>query len=432
LLKGLRSGNLFSKRADSVLDAPPQDRVTTRRMGEKVPRRSATVTEMPLRRPPASVEEFSDPAFADREDDVIHRPRGAGVRVSFTGGLVPRTLWGRIAAGGGLLVLIGGSIAAVLAVRSFINHDPHFVVESSSSVEIAGNSHLSHAQLLSVFGEDVERNIFRIPLDDRRAELESLPWVQHATVMRLLPDRVRVSIVERSPIAFVRQGHQMGLVDGNGVLLDFGTGDNAASPASKYSFPVVLGISQSDPLSTRAARMHLYQEFLAALDANGENLSHTLSEIDISEPEDVRAMVPDGTGGELLVHFGQERYLERYHRYQEHLAEWKQQYPHLASVDLRYEQQAVLQMQPGTSADTPSTPAAPKDGTPAPRPEAKAPAPRTVLANRKPLVAAAHPHSQSTASSSAKPPHHLTAYAAGSTRTTGKAPGNHSGAGTAR
>jgi cell division protein FtsQ len=66
-------------------------------------------------------------------------------------------------------------------------------------------------------------------------------------------------------------------------------------------------------------------------------------------------------GGDILVHFGDEDFLERYRRYQAHLAEWRAQYPRLASVDLRYERQAVLEMHPGAvapSADDGSTPAA--------------------------------------------------------------------------
>jgi cell division protein FtsQ len=315
-------------------------------------RRKATVTEMPLRREPSSVEDFSE-----SEDDIPlrARSRSRGVRVSFTGGLVPASRWGRIGAACGLLAIAGAVTAAVLAARSFLLHDPHFLVETSSAIEIAGNSHLSRPQLLSVFGGDVAGNIFRIPLDERRAQLESLPWVQHATVMRLLPGRVRVAIQERTPVAFVRQGRQIGLVDANGVLLDLGPADSASS----YSFPVVTGINASDPLSTRAARMKLYQQFLLALDATGESNSRKLSEIDMSDPEDIRALVPDPSSGtDLLVHFGDDQYLDRFHRYQEHLAEWHQQYPHLASVDLRYDQQAVLQMQPGT-APTSAPPAAP-------------------------------------------------------------------------
>jgi cell division protein FtsQ len=327
---------------------------------------------MPLRR------DSSYPnRYADTDDDDLNgepeqrRPR---VRLSFHGGLLPKSRWGRIAMGCGLLLLAGAGVAAGLAVRSYLLHDEHFVVSGSQSIQIAGNSRLSRPQLLSVFGEDVERNIFNIPLAQRRAELERLPWVEHATVMRLLPNRVRVSIVERTPVAFVRQGSEIGLVDANGVLLNLpgpdmpgatlqdasGQPDAAAIArnAAHYSFPVLTGISAGDPLSTRAARMKIYLGFVAALDAAGENISHRLSEVDVSNPEDVKAILPDpasgganaASGADILVHFGEVKFLERYREYEQHLAEWRAQYPRLASVDLRYEQQVVLEMQPGSTA----------------------------------------------------------------------------------
>ena len=329
---------------------------------------------MPLRRdspyPNGYADDYADSIDADPE--FAGRARRPGIRVSFRGGLVPKTLWGKIAASCSLLLLAGAAIAATLWVRSFLLHDAHFVVPDSESVQIAGNSHLTRAQLLSVFGEDVDRNIFTIPLAARRAELESLPWVEHATVMRLLPNRLRVAIVERTPVAFVRQGTQIGLVDANGVLFDLPGPDVEAGGAAAvrngphYSFPVLTGISAEDPRSVRAARMKLYLAFMAALDATGEGISHKLSEVDLSNPEDLKAIVPDG-GADILVHFGEEKYLERYRQYQAHLAEWRAQYPRLASVDMRYERQVVLEMQPGPTApastpnpvgDTPSTGAA--------------------------------------------------------------------------
>jgi cell division protein FtsQ len=98
--------------------------------------------------------------------------------------------------------------------------------------------------------------------------------------------------------------------------------------------------------------MRIYQGFVAALDATGENISRKLSEVDVSSPEDVKAILPEGEaagGREILVHFGEEKFLERYHQFEQRLPEWKTQYPHLASVDMRYERQVVLQMQPGTA-----------------------------------------------------------------------------------
>ncbi len=304
---------------------------------------------MPLRRDPGYAKDFSDDYGDDPE--FAGRARRPGIRVSFRGGLLPKTLWGRIAAGVGLMAVAGGTVAAGLGVRSFLLHDEHFVVPGTESIQIAGNSHLTRAQLLSVFGEDVDRNVFNIPLAERRAELESLPWVAHASVMRLLPNRVRVAIVERTPVAFVRQGSEVGLVDASGVLFDMPGPEMeaGAAPVPHYSFPVLTGISASDPLSTRSARMQIYLGFLAALDAGGENISHKLSEVDVSNPEDVKAILPDGGAGpDILVHFGEEKYLERYHEYKAHLPEWRTQYPKLASVDMRYERQVILDMQPGT------------------------------------------------------------------------------------
>jgi len=300
---------------------------------------------MPLRRDRSYVESFAS-GYGEEMAEVF--PPGSrrrpGVRLSLRGGLIPRTVWGRVAAGGALILILGAIAGGTMWARSFLLSDEHFTISNSAAIQIAGNSHLTNAQLLSVFGGDVDRNIFRIPLDQRRAELESLPWVAHATVMRLLPNRIRVGIVERTPVAFVRNGTKIGLVDSNGVLFDVPDPQPENGLAPHYSFPVLTGISPDDPLSTRSARVRLYLEFMAGLDAGGEAISKQVSEVDLSYPDDVKAIVADSNSHtNLLVHFGSSKYLDRYHQYQQHLGEWKTQCPRLASVDMRYEQQVVLE-----------------------------------------------------------------------------------------
>jgi cell division protein FtsQ len=319
-----------------VLDAPKTDYASEQR----VPRRTSAAPSRKLRR------DF-DEDFAEDFDSEGERPgvqRKGQLRLSFRGG-IPRTKWGRIGLGVGVLAALGACVGAMMTVRSMVLHDDRFVIQSSSSIAVEGNQHLTKAQLLSIFGEDVERNVFTVSLAERKADLERLPWVEHATVMRLLPDHIRVSVVERTPVAFVRQGSQIGLVDKSGVLLDM-AGDPQAG--THYSFPVVTGIGAEDPLSTRAARMKIYERFTSELDAEGEKISQKLSEVDLSNPEDVKALIPD-TNADILVHFGDTDFLDRYHKYQAHLAEWRSQYPKLSSVDMRYDRQVVLEMQPGSA-----------------------------------------------------------------------------------
>ncbi len=116
-----------------------------------------------------------------------------------------------------------------------------------------------------------------------------------------------------------------------------------------YSFPVLTGIDPGDPLASRKARMAVYQRLVAELDANNQHLSEQISEIDLTDPEDARVLMPE-QGADILAHFGEDRFLERYQRYKAHIAEWRQQYPKLAAVDLRYDQQVVLEMTHGTNA----------------------------------------------------------------------------------
>jgi cell division protein FtsQ len=272
-------------------------------------------------------EEIEDPPYVPVRSKVRFRLR-----------VLLRTVVGRVVLGVLAFIALSAVAVGVFVVRNYLLHDERFVIPASENIETVGNTHLTRAQLLSVFGEDVERNIFKVPLAERRADLERLPWVQHATVMRLLPNTLRVLVVERKPVAFVRQGTSLGLADASGVLLDLPP-SSAGDP--RYSFPVLTGINASDPLSTRAARMGIYQRFMRELDASGEKVTETLSEVDVTNPEDVTAVIPSG-GMDIFVHFGDVDFLQRYRHFEEHLAEWKQQYPKLVSADMRYDRQVVL------------------------------------------------------------------------------------------
>jgi cell division protein FtsQ len=272
----------------------------------------------------------------------------------------PRTPWwrpsstaGRVFLGLGVLVVLGSFITAGLLLKTYLERDARFRIAGTENIDATGLAQVSRADVLPVFGEDIGRNIFHVPISLRRKQLEEIPWVERATVMRVLPDQIRINLVERKPVAFTRQGQQVGLVDANGVLLSMPA---ATMAQHHYSFPVLTGIDPGDPLASRSARMAVYERLLAELDANNQHLSDQISEIDLTDPEDARVLMAE-QGADILAHFGQDRFLDRYQRYKAHIAEWRQQYPKLAAVDLRYDQQVVLEMAHGANA-VESTPGA--------------------------------------------------------------------------
>jgi cell division protein FtsQ len=379
----------------------PEERYAPERGSSPAPRRRAQRASAGARpeKPQRDFDENFASASNSSDEDFYPSRRAGGVRLRLSGSLVriPRTLWGRILGGLFLLVFVGSIAGALLLVRNFFLHDERFVLPSTASIEIVGNTHITRDQLLDIFGDDLERNIFRISLADRRRQLEALPWVQRATVMRLLPDHLRIEITERTPVAFVRQGTQIGLVDATGVLLDMPP-NVAGDPL--YSFPVVTGLNASDPLSLRAARMQLYTRFTASLDSTGEKISAKLSEIDLSDPEDIKALIPEGWA-DILVHFGDSDFLARYQRFQQLLPDWRTQYPKLGSVDMRYDRQVVLEMQPGaaTLASDDSNASTPTSTT---KPAAK-PVARSVARSVVKTVAKPKPSSKPVKKSPAKP-----------------------------
>ena len=343
----MRTAKSNAKDATAVLDTPTRTRASSPAYpGDDLPRRAAGSPQ--LRRDLA--EDFTTGSRRTSFDDEAtpRRARASGLNLRLRN-RIPRSVAGRIATGLAILAIFGGVFYTLYKANAALLHDPRLVIPSSRNVDITGNNHLTRAQLLSVFGDDVDQNILNVPLEERRAQLESLPWVEHATVMRLLPNHIRVAITERTPVAFVRQNNEIGLVDSHGVLLDLSP-DSASD--KNYSFPVVTGISATDPLSTRAARMKLLGRFTSELDANtkspADKISNRLSEVDLTDPEDVKALIPDGQT-DILVHFGDENFLPRYERYVQNLPDWKTKFPKLASVDMRYERQVVLQMQPGAT-----------------------------------------------------------------------------------
>ena len=229
-----------------------------------------------------------------------------------------------------VLALVVAAVAALGAVSLYHSgeHYWRFSLQSSDDIELSGLGNATRGQVMEVMGGDIGRNVFFIPLDERQKQLEQIPWVESASVMRFAPNRLRIQIQERTPVAFARVGSKVMLTDAGGILMDLST-------RKKYSFPVIVGMNPGEPLSTRAARMKIYNQLVGELESGGGNYSKNLSEVDLSDPEDVKVLASDPQG-EVLVHLSSSDYLDQFKVYVAHLQEWRQQYQKVESVDMRY------------------------------------------------------------------------------------------------
>jgi cell division protein FtsQ len=237
--------------------------------------------------------------------------------------------WTAIAA----VALCAAGLASA-ALYDYGQHSWRFRIESSDNIEITGTQNVTKARVMEIMGADIGRNIFFIPLASQKEQLEQIPWVESASVMRFVPNRLRVEIRERNPVAFARVGQRIQLIDAGGVLMEL-------PPRHKYSFPVILGMNPGEPVSTRAPRMKAYAELVSQLDSGGASYSHDLSEVDLSDLEDIKVRVNDAAG-DVLVQLGSGNFAERYKTYLTHIKDWRQHFQKVESVDLRYENQIIV------------------------------------------------------------------------------------------
>ncbi|MGA8868682.1 MAG: FtsQ-type POTRA domain-containing protein, partial [Candidatus Sulfotelmatobacter sp.] len=301
---------------------------------------SSTIVQEELYPPAARVredmprEEIDDARLLDLDVDEESPFLRGQKRVSARRSTLPKKTANRLAwAAAAAAVFCAGGLA-VAALYHYGERSWRFRVESSDNIEITGAENVTKPQIMEVMGADIGRNIFFIPLAQQKAQLEQIPWVESASVMRFVPNRLQVEIHERTPLAFARVGPRIQLIDAGGTLMDLST-------RHRYSFPVILGMNPGEPLSTRAPRMKEYAELVRELDSGGARYSQDLSEVDLTDLDDVKVRVND-PAGDVLVHLGSADYLRRYKIYVSHAQEWRQQFQKLESVDLRYDNQIIV------------------------------------------------------------------------------------------
>lgn len=245
-------------------------------------------------------------------------------------------------------VFVGAAIATVSGLvlgiaAHFLFFSPRVALASLDQVEISGNRFVPAAAVASVFEPDLGRSILRIPLDARRQELDAMPWVESVVLQRVLPNRIRVQLTERVPVAFLRLPDDLALIDANGVILE-------RPIEADFHFPVVGGITDSLASADRAQRMRNFAEFLKDIELVRPNADDQVSEADLSDVQDIRASMIGLGDSPVLVHFGDSDFANRYRLLVENIDQWRSTAGRVDSVDLRFARQVVVNPESGTAA----------------------------------------------------------------------------------
>ncbi len=240
-----------------------------------------------------------------------------------------RPIWSvlRAAAGLGLVALVGYRTAA------WASETPWLRV---THVTIAGNERLSKGELLGLLDGLTGECILLTDAARWRERVLASPWVAEATVSKRFPSTVEVVVRERHPIGIARLHDELYLVDAGGTAIDqFGP------RYGEFDLPIIDGLLQpkgDGPPEIDRDRSGLAARVLASIRSRPELSSH-VSQIDVSEPEDVRVILDSDPA---VVRLGSDRFAERLQAFVELSPAIRQHVPEIDYVDLRIEERVAV------------------------------------------------------------------------------------------
>lgn len=213
-------------------------------------------------------------------------------------GYVPAFLKVGLAIVVGLLIFAGYRVAAS---ASFFQ---------VSKVEVQGASRVSADEVQALVKKEVEKTgVWRADLGVVNARLERLPWIRTAVVSRVLPDGIRVRIVERVPRAVVRTASgRFRWVDDDAVLL------GEMLPTDQMPAFFLRGLNEDDPEGARKENRERVAKFLELQrDWDLAGLSERVSEVNVMDIRDIRAQLADDNS-QIEVRLGSEDHGKRLKR----------------------------------------------------------------------------------------------------------------------
>lgn len=211
-----------------------------------------------------------------------------------------------------------------------------------SDIKFHGCNEVDSKQLEEIIRSDFPENILRIDLSQLKSRLEEETWVKHVEIRRILPSNLIVYVQERIPSIILEMQSDLMIADQEGILLGHFT-----PKYGQLDVPVFRGVLGENPESYRqnqeenTARILQAAHMLSELESGSPNYTKSISEVDISDPKNLKIMLVDDTAE---VYLGGENYLERFTTFilkQDEYEKLKNQYEEFASIDLRFEDQII-------------------------------------------------------------------------------------------
>lgn len=205
-----------------------------------------------------------------------------------------------------------------------------------SHMTVRGQERLSTGEVLSLVEGLRGQNILAVRLDDWQKKLLSSPWVESATIRRVLPSTLEITVHERKPIGVGRLGTAMYLIDARGVIVD-----EYGPVYADIDLPIIDGLGSSPQEGGSiidAARAEFASRVLAALAARPD-IAKKVSQIDVADLHDAVVILD---GDSALLRLGDTDFVARLQQYIDLAPALRERLSGIDYVDLRFDERLYV------------------------------------------------------------------------------------------
>lgn len=168
------------------------------------------------------------------------------------------------------------------ALDQFVYRNKAFDIQH---IDLQTDGVIAHEQLRRWAGVRKNENLFALDIARVKRDLELVPAIESAAVEKVLPNALRIRVVEREPVARIHSC----LIDRNGyVMLPLDPQQRSIPPQPGEHYPLITGVSSTEVRLGREAespQVRAALRFIAAFEHSPMATVVDLARVDVSQPE---------------------------------------------------------------------------------------------------------------------------------------------------
>ncbi|WP_029917444.1 cell division protein FtsQ/DivIB [Pelobacter seleniigenes] len=228
------------------------------------------------------------------------------------------------------LVVVGGFFLVQLLMASDM-----FRIDT---IDVTGNTRLTREQIVLLSDIEPGVNTFSLDLGMIGHKIEENPWVKQARVQRIFPRQVKITLVERKPVAIINLGYLYYLDDHGEIFKVLDSSD-------QLDFPVVTGFDYERAQQHETEYAQLLKQIVTLIADLKQRKTLNLAQVSEIHRTAENGLTLLTMNGGVAIKLGWDHFARKIDRLEQIYAQLQPKLPILDYIDLNVDEKVIVRIQ---------------------------------------------------------------------------------------